>query len=169
MRDRFAVIGEWLRRESATLAKPRGEIAFYAGWQIQRYYSFIGIVLDRYLSEEADYNAVSNALQGMLAGIEGNVLMTPELQGLTHRQIAHQFAIQLWIESFYVFAKILLDRDQRVAGAPGPTPAPVKQRRPCQSGSRPTSYAMLQRDTERGIERHFIDPGDRCRTSGRVL
>ena len=110
MLDRFAVIDKWITRESARLAKPRGDIVFYAGWQIQRYYSFVGIVLDRYLSEEAGYNTVSNAVQGMLTGIEGKVTMTPELQGLTHRRIAHQFAIQLWIESFYVFAKILLDK-----------------------------------------------------------
>ncbi len=111
MLDRFVELGRRIRRESARVRKPRGDVAFYAGHQILRYYDFLGVIVEHYLAEERAYKQASEARQRLLEVLGlGPVVNNSPLSDVTAREIAHHIGIQFWIESFFLFAKILLDK-----------------------------------------------------------
>jgi hypothetical protein len=77
-------------------------------YQITRYYEFLAIILERQKQTSAVYARLLR--QTMRDASAGSGSATPEeLQGLKE-QLEYMTLIQLEVESFYLFAKILLDR-----------------------------------------------------------
>jgi hypothetical protein len=76
--------------------------------RITKTYRYLLIIEDRYISASEAFMQNTSALQATI--IEGNHPCTPEQQVLHDQGWKLGLAVELEIDSFYVFAKMLLDR-----------------------------------------------------------
>src|ERR1700693_2136596 len=95
----------FITAESAKLKS--GNRVFYAGSQVQRYYQFLIVILDRYRADERAFLVANDAVLTLARA--GSVAQDENVHRINHAM----FLLQVEIESFYLFAKILLDRMAR--------------------------------------------------------
>lgn len=80
----------------------------FAFGQAMRYYEFLEIIHERYLSSTARYIANTKAMQANTP--RGTHPISPELASIQKAGYGLSVIVHLEIESYYVFAKILLDK-----------------------------------------------------------
>lgn len=78
--------------------------------EVNRYYYFLTIILNRYKYSVTEYKRIFEAFQNSIDKSPGSHLMTDEQMGLDQEMIRITHVIHLDVESFYQFAKILLDK-----------------------------------------------------------
>jgi hypothetical protein len=107
--DRFALL---VRSVSRSRYLTEREVLFANSLdQLQEYRKFLSIILERYRSASTKYADTSSMLwNGVQVGEGGKVTLDDEQRAILEETVGLGLAIRLEIETFYLFAKILLDR-----------------------------------------------------------